>query len=583
MEIDATKKTLEEVLTSGRHEIPRYQRPYAWNDQNIRDFWNDILTSDDPHFLGSMVTSGSASAGYELIDGQQRLVTTLILLCALRDLYELEGEESLASGIETFIRFADRNGVDRNRLANRDIAANNRLKDTIIAKEGDREARPDFTKDSLEFRAYTLFRDLAASKISSSDNRVSALNSIRDKTLESEVVYVNVKDRRTAFTIFETLNDRGQSLTVMDLTKNLLLSYIPEGDEDSSERAWSDTLSNIESLSIIEGKSENFLYYSWNSRGAPYTTSLDPVENARLRRSVAAYIDASSDREADARALVSDLRADSEIFLALESNLSSTGSPEVWRGLDENWRRDAWEPVARAIYGTLVTKAAQPLPLLVALLRSHSPGPEKIKRQQLLDFLTQIENFQFRWSIAQKGSTATVRRLYRQAAMSVAAAGSADEYRAAMTDFSRNAEKIQVSDAAFKDGIKRLAYTRSDGRDVHKIRHLLARLEGTYASSKIDLTRAITIEHLQGTAGRSEKSNRNLWIFKVGNLALLPPEVNSRLPEEFSEKCETLSLHINDDDAVLQESLAEGAWGAEKARRRTEAICDRSVDIWPNP
>lgn len=75
--------------------IPLFQRPYTWNETNWETLWEDVLTQYDLnehniHFMGAVVSVPARSvpvgvSKYLIIDGQQRLTTISILLCALRD------------------------------------------------------------------------------------------------------------------------------------------------------------------------------------------------------------------------------------------------------------------------------------------------------------------------------------------------------------------------------------------------------------------------------------------------------------------------------------------------------------------
>ena len=75
--------------------VPEYQRRYSWKEKNWRDIWEDIndLKKEEDHFLGTLTFVGETAIQgrpnkFELVDGQQRVTTIFIILCALRDVYE---------------------------------------------------------------------------------------------------------------------------------------------------------------------------------------------------------------------------------------------------------------------------------------------------------------------------------------------------------------------------------------------------------------------------------------------------------------------------------------------------------------
>jgi len=74
------------------YQIPEYQRPYSWEDEQIEQLWDDLYSAmesdDESYFLGPMILIGPKKDDYfEVVDGQQRLTTLTILFCVLRDLY----------------------------------------------------------------------------------------------------------------------------------------------------------------------------------------------------------------------------------------------------------------------------------------------------------------------------------------------------------------------------------------------------------------------------------------------------------------------------------------------------------------
>jgi len=105
--IKAQSITLSTLLNGDfRFEVPDYQREYAWGKEQWDALWQDIqsIESNGQHFLGSMVlvdrnTPIGERKVYEIVDGQQRLTTVLILLTALREKFRTEGEDSRAKAI----------------------------------------------------------------------------------------------------------------------------------------------------------------------------------------------------------------------------------------------------------------------------------------------------------------------------------------------------------------------------------------------------------------------------------------------------------------------------------------------------
>ncbi|BAW41600.1 uncharacterized protein HPF209_1315 [Helicobacter pylori] len=79
---------LDGVMEKGVFEIPSYQRGYAWQKRQLKDFWNDLehvsKLGDKFHYMHSLtlreLENEFENSAFEIIDGQQRLATSLILL-----------------------------------------------------------------------------------------------------------------------------------------------------------------------------------------------------------------------------------------------------------------------------------------------------------------------------------------------------------------------------------------------------------------------------------------------------------------------------------------------------------------------
>src|SRR5262245_25112520 len=86
--------------------VPVYQRSYAWKADEIEEYWTDLrsaFSENAPeYFLGTIVLTKSAGASPRdtIIDGQQRLATTSILLAAIRDQFKARGDAKRASIVQ---------------------------------------------------------------------------------------------------------------------------------------------------------------------------------------------------------------------------------------------------------------------------------------------------------------------------------------------------------------------------------------------------------------------------------------------------------------------------------------------------
>ncbi len=112
MKIACIDQEIRKVLGSNYYKIPRFQRPYSWDKDNIQEFWNDIENhKSGEFFIGSMVVYIKGHYRY-IVDGQQRLTTITILLAALRDKFLEINFESQARGLQKYIERANLDNDD---------------------------------------------------------------------------------------------------------------------------------------------------------------------------------------------------------------------------------------------------------------------------------------------------------------------------------------------------------------------------------------------------------------------------------------------------------------------------------------
>lgn len=120
---------LEQVLQDKLLNIGDYQRPYAWEEKQLADLWADIdLLGSLPHYTGTLVLqnmgasqttrTGQVLDEFDVVDGQQRLTTCVILLDRLRRVLRMHDDPDAREGAHELDRLLDVNigGVRRPRL-----------------------------------------------------------------------------------------------------------------------------------------------------------------------------------------------------------------------------------------------------------------------------------------------------------------------------------------------------------------------------------------------------------------------------------------------------------------------------------
>ncbi len=204
--------TLDGVVEKGVFEIPSYQRGYAWQERQLKDFWNDLehvsKLGDKFHYMHSLtlreLENELEDSVFEIIDGQQRLATSLILLSLLAKITQHKDPKYSSMNLEPVL-FYKYYGLSEAFRA-------------IMEEEKDLEAfKTSFYAKNL-IDAYAFFKE----KISNTpmETLEKMFDALTQKMLFS-VVELN-DNRIDPFSSFETINNRGKDLSTLELFKNRL-------------------------------------------------------------------------------------------------------------------------------------------------------------------------------------------------------------------------------------------------------------------------------------------------------------------------------------------------------------------------
>ena len=230
-----TLTSLNDLLLSNRlFEIPIYQRTYAWDEENLQDLWDDLdYLGNREHYFGTILVKKADKttvAGlktfdhFEVIDGQQRLTTTIILL------HEL---------ISQFKQFGDREtSAQAAELENNYIGTEPHYKLTISGEDkfffhnsilAGTSATPKTRAQKRLEDAQAFFRkQFDRQREQSGDQYLNFLRNFKSRIDRLQVMLYIVQSNAEAVRMFETVNDRGRPLTNLEKTKSILMyaSYL---------------------------------------------------------------------------------------------------------------------------------------------------------------------------------------------------------------------------------------------------------------------------------------------------------------------------------------------------------------------
>lgn len=264
-----------EKIFSDKFDVDFYQREYVWQRTQIEDLINDLsgeflkcykqgdkisdMVKYDPYYMGEIVLSTSVPGVSKIIDGQQRITTlTLILIYLLRNYKNIP--KFPASRIEKLI-YSDDHGEERFNLDiedRREVMYALYKQGEYVVSEGDK-----YSIKNLVDR-YNDIEECWNSEIDES-NVVSFTYWIMEKVMFSKV-WTNSND--FAYVIFETMNDRGLSLTQVEMVRSYLLANI---DNDSARtkamNKFDAMLNKLISIKLSSKSKAEFEFFKMYLRG----------------------------------------------------------------------------------------------------------------------------------------------------------------------------------------------------------------------------------------------------------------------------------------------------------------------------
>lgn len=272
MEIKANKKSVCE-LKDFYFSVPNYQREYVWKaDDQVEQFLVDIdneyeedSKEQQSYFIGSIIIVKNNEGKYDVIDGQQRLTTIMLTLCAMRDLLEEQNldkkqKQYLKTIQELLYDFDTRTDQEEIRLELQYDESKGFLSHLILQTEYEDEKTASIQKMLDAHRTIKAHLNKYLEK--GCDVLVSY---IRYFINHIDLVIIESENIGSALKIFETINQRGVSLNAMDLVKNLLFSKANEKDFEKIKDTWKKITALLQSC----GEDENplrFLRYFMMAR-----------------------------------------------------------------------------------------------------------------------------------------------------------------------------------------------------------------------------------------------------------------------------------------------------------------------------
>lgn len=530
--IENHKYSIEEAFRECFYIVPDYQREYVWTDKEVHQLLEDIGEQIDAgttreYFIGTVLVSPTEQKNhYEVIDGQQRLTTFFLLLCALKHLFQGEPQRQMIAGLIS-TSYVDSDGEVRTTLK---LEPRYESAGEVMAKLVELDAEPQTVRAGIQSAGITSFGSL--------ENLVNAYSTLYrylkdnyDDTaklkkywgyLANNVVFIQIStDVSSALKIFETINERGVGLNPMDLLKNLLFTQVKQTQFTQLKDEWKKITKPLEKE---KEKPLRFLRYFLmanyvikNERGDAVVRE-DEIYDWFIAKDNAALCDYAGKPFEFVRKVIRNV----EHYLAFANGLGNDGKPSL-----------AMDSLKRLAGG------AFSLHYVLLLAAANFPKP-------LLDhFVAQLESFLF-YYIFTKTPTKDLERSFSQWA---------DELRAIAETTDPVKQKVQLNAFVADRFEKNMAGKSQELADAlkrftlysmqqYRTRYLLARLtqhvemafSGLKTPGSLEPFTKLEIEHILPDNPKAEL--RATWAAenpnavyddyknRLGNLTLLEKPIN---------------------------------------------------------
>lgn len=557
---NATLKAL--VQGEKQFRVPIWQRQYTWGETEHQQLWHDLLEQYDAlgsgtttiagHFLGSFVLSpvdptATGVQAFLVIDGQQRLTTLMLVLCALRDLAFDQHPDRAERFDKLYLINEFQDGPARLRLqpTEEDRAAYR----ARVDRAADTGAR-DLVSDAYRF--YT--RALRETRADGSDIDVARFERVISERMA--IVEITTEHGDNAHRIFQSINGTGVDLNQADLLRNYIFMLLPKCAESVYEEVWRpmETLVGVRNLTGLAR-------VDMQRRGQPVTG--DDVYAAHHRR-----LDPISHDEAQIRAAVEDLARRARHYKRLIDPPSEPdGELAAALGRLARWGAQTSYPVLMVAYD----------------LRER----EKIDTLEMRRVLAIIESFLVRRQLARIPTNSLSKLFVQVAARLPAGSGFAD---ALHRELSR--ERLDWPDDAWiGEAVKTQRFFHIGRWDQRKM--ILERLERSFEHpEKVDFDESsLQLEHILpqtlsaewrehlDSLGQDPDEVHAELVHTLGNLTLTA--FNGKLSNNpFERKREIYGESHLELNRALEQSEA---WGREQILARAERLARQICKVWLAP
>lgn len=542
------------VLKYNQLVVPPNQRDYAWEEPYVTKLFQDIskaiADNEQTYFLGTVVTIPRADGNLEVVDGQQRLATTALLLAAIRD-YLFSKEPVLVESINNeFLTGIDR--VKRERIPRLRLNVDDNDLFRWLAARNPNDPEPPSSKPShlLLKSAYDLaFKHVKnlVSTLEEKDHGDLLNNWVSFLEHNAVVVLMRVASGANAYKMFETLNHRGLLTSQADLIKNHLFGK--------------------------SGKRFTEVQNRWSyMRGQLETLEEEDITVTFLRQALIAM--RGFVRESEVYDTVTDAVKSEQSAVTFASSLESASNAYVAIFNPEHDKWNSYPDPARRSIEVLNLFDIKPLRPLLLAITSRMPDAEAAKALQFMVSLS------VRLVIASSTRTGSVEESLAEAAHGV--------FKGDLTTFDQIKQKL--SSITPNDQVFRFEFETARVSKAQLARYYLRSLEMAAKKESepwfipTDDRAIINLEHVlpkkpENNWPQFKPEEVPLYANKLGNQALLRASDNSILR---SDPFESKKIVFSASPYILTSQIGRLTdWNAESIVNRQKVLAELALAAWP--
>ncbi|MBA4318801.1 MAG: DUF262 domain-containing protein [Flavobacterium sp.] len=207
----SNQQTLQQFFTSKIFKIPKYQRSYAWDRQNIWELFEDIqeaINTTSHHYIGTVVLAKTPDGNiFNIVDGQQRITTIILFISVI--IKKLDDEDDQ--------KFYSRCYIKEKAFKLTPLERDTDFFFQLLNGVSESNLKPESKSQRFMLEAYNEMTEI----VEDLKDPLSFLKAIENLSI-LEFIEQNESD---AIRIFQTVNDRGKMLSRMDKIKSLLFYF----------------------------------------------------------------------------------------------------------------------------------------------------------------------------------------------------------------------------------------------------------------------------------------------------------------------------------------------------------------------